>query len=56
MTTRVARGLAREKGVAAALREAATVEGALAAADVTGGTAPERVALALAAARERLGA
>ncbi|HEY6570212.1 MAG TPA: argininosuccinate lyase [Candidatus Limnocylindrales bacterium] len=51
----VARGLAREKGVAAALREAATVEGALAAADVTGGTAPERVALALADARARLG-
>ena len=51
----VARGLAREKGVAAALREAATVEGALAAADVTGGTAPERVAQALADAKARLG-
>ena len=50
----VARSLAREKGVAAALRNAATVEGALAAADVTGGTAPERVALALAEARARL--
>ena len=39
----VARGLAKEKGIAAALREAASIEGALAAADVTGGTAPERV-------------
>ena len=40
----VARGLAREKGIAAALRAAATIEGSLAAADVIGGTAPDRVA------------
>jgi hypothetical protein len=38
----------------AALRAAATIEGSLAAADVTGGTAPPRVAEALAAARARL--
>ena len=52
----VARSLGKEKGIAAALREAATVEGSLAAADVVGGTAPARVAAALAAAKERLGA
>ena len=52
----VARGLAKEKGIAATLRATASIEGALAAADVTGGTAPERVTAALAAARERLGA
>jgi argininosuccinate lyase len=50
----VARGLAREKGIVAALRAAATIEGSLAAADVVGGTAPDRVRGALAAARERL--
>jgi argininosuccinate lyase len=50
----VARSLAREKGIAAALREAATVDGSLAAADVVGGTAPGRVAGALAAAKARL--
>jgi argininosuccinate lyase len=50
----VARKLAKEKGIAAALREAATVEGSLAAADVLGGTAPSRVAEALAAAKARL--
>lgn len=49
-----ARALAKEKGIAAALREAATVEGSLAAADVVGGTAPSRVAEALAAAKARL--
>ena len=37
------------------VREAASIESALAAADVIGGTAPARVASALAAARERLG-
>jgi argininosuccinate lyase len=51
----IARGLAKEKGIAAALRASASIEGAMAAADVTGGTAPERVAAALAAARTRLG-
>jgi argininosuccinate lyase len=50
----VARALAGEKGIASALRRAATVEGSLAAADVIGGTAPDRVAAALAAARARL--
>jgi argininosuccinate lyase len=50
----VARSLAKEKGIAAALRAASTVEGSLAAADVTGGTAPARVAAALAAAKARL--
>ena len=52
----VARHLAKEQRIAAALRAAATIEGSLAAADVTGGTAPDRVAAALAAAKERLGA
>ncbi len=52
----VARKLAKEKGIASALRAAATIEGSLASADVTGGTAPDRVAAALAAAKERLGA
>ena len=50
-----ARGLAREKGIAAALRAAATIEGSLAGADVVGGTAPARVAAQLADARARLG-
>ncbi|HET7725795.1 MAG TPA: argininosuccinate lyase [Candidatus Limnocylindrales bacterium] len=49
-----ARALAREPGTAAELRAAATVERALASADVIGGTAPARVHAALAAARERL--
>ena len=52
----VARDLAHRRGIAAQLRGAATIEGSLAAADVTGGTAPARVAAALALARERLGA
>jgi argininosuccinate lyase len=51
-----ARSLADEPGTAASVRAAASVEGALAAADVIGGTAPTRVAAALTAARERLDA
>jgi len=51
----VARHLAHERGIVAALRAAATVEGSLASADVIGGTAPARVAAALAVVRERLG-
>jgi len=51
----VARKLAHERGIAASLRAAATVEGSLASADVIGGTAPTRVAQALAAAKARLG-
>ncbi len=51
----VARKLAHERGIAAALRAAATVEGSLASADLIGGTAPNRVAQALAAAKARLG-
>jgi argininosuccinate lyase len=50
----VARSLARERGIAAHLRAAATIEGSLAAADVVGGTAPVRVAAALTQARARL--
>jgi argininosuccinate lyase len=49
-----ARALADEPDVGAAVRAAASIEGSLAAADVTGGTAPKRVAAALAAARARL--
>ena len=55
-TTRSRGELAKERGIAASLRAAATVEGSLASADVIGGTAPDRVAAALAAAKERLGA
>jgi argininosuccinate lyase len=51
----VAAALGTDAAVAAALREAAALEGAMAACDVTGGTAPRRVAAALAAARTRLG-
>ena len=51
----VARKLAHERGIAAALRAAATVEGSLASADVIGGTAPSRVAEALASVKARLG-
>ena len=51
----VARSLAHERGIAAWLRSAATVEGSLGSADVIGGTAPRRVAVALAAAKARLG-
>ncbi|HEX5827837.1 MAG TPA: argininosuccinate lyase [Candidatus Limnocylindrales bacterium] len=50
-----ARSLARQKGIAAGLRDAASIEGSLAGADVTGGTAPARVAEQLAAAKARLG-
>jgi argininosuccinate lyase len=49
-----ARGLAGEATVGDALRAAAAIEGALASCDVIGGTAPGRVAEALAAARARL--
>ena len=48
------RALADEPGIGDAVRAAASVEGALASADVIGGTAPNRVADALAAARARL--
>ncbi len=51
-----ARTLAAEPGIGASLLSAATVEGSLAAADITGGTAPGRVAAAIAAARARLDA
>ncbi|HEY4752228.1 MAG TPA: hypothetical protein VIH37_03015, partial [Candidatus Limnocylindrales bacterium] len=51
----VARKLVHERGIAASLRAAASIEGALASADVVGGTAPDRVAEALAAAKSRLG-
>jgi argininosuccinate lyase len=51
----VAAGLALDSSVAAYVREAAGLDGAMAGCDVTGGTAPRRVAAALAAARERLG-
>ena len=50
----IAQGLRRQRGIVAHLRAAATIEGALAGTDVTGGTAPPRVAAALAAARGRL--
>ena len=50
-----ARRLATEPGTAADVRTSAGLEGALAAADVTGGTAPRRVQAALRAARDRLG-
>jgi argininosuccinate lyase len=46
--------LAAEAGIGATLLATATVEGSLAAADVTGGTARVRVAAAIAAARARL--
>jgi len=51
-----ARGLAGERGAAAALLRSATIAVSLAAADVIGGTAPARVAAAIAAARARLDA
>jgi argininosuccinate lyase len=49
-----ARELAGQDGVPAALLAHATIAGSLAAADVIGGTAPARVAAAIAAARTRL--
>jgi argininosuccinate lyase len=50
----VAAGLADEPGIGPALRAAAAVDAALAACDVIGGTAPGRVAAAVADARARL--
>ena len=50
------RDLAGDAALPAELRAASTVEAALASCDVIGGTAPGRVAAALAAARDRLGA
>jgi argininosuccinate lyase len=50
----IVRALADDAAIGEAVREAASVEGALASADVIGGTAPNRVAAALAAARARL--
>ena len=49
-----ARALAAEEGIGVALLGSATIQGSLAAADVIGGTAPARVAAAIAAARARL--
>ncbi|HEY0444374.1 MAG TPA: argininosuccinate lyase [Candidatus Limnocylindrales bacterium] len=49
-----ARRVAEDPGIGDALREAATVEAAIAACDVEGGTAPARVRAAIAAARSRL--
>jgi argininosuccinate lyase len=50
----IAAALAREPGIGDAVRSAAGLDGALASCDVVGGTAPARVAVALAAARARL--
>jgi len=50
-----ARGLATETGIGDQIRQAASIEGAVETCDVIGGTAPGRVADALAAARARLG-
>jgi len=50
-----ARALASEAGIGDDLRAAAGLDSALASCDVVGGTAPRRVAEALAVARERLG-
>ena len=52
---RASADLAADPGIGDALRAAASVDGALASCDVIGGTAPDRVRAALAAARERLG-
>jgi argininosuccinate lyase len=49
-----ARALSTESGIAAGVRDSAAIAGALAAADVIGGTAPPRVAAAVRDARERL--
>jgi argininosuccinate lyase len=51
----VARALAAQPGTGEAVRRSASVDAALAATDVIGGTAPARVSAALAAARGRLG-
>ncbi len=50
-----ASALAADPDIGAAIRSAAAIDGALASCDVTGGTAPVRVAAALVAARARLG-
>jgi argininosuccinate lyase len=49
-----AAGLSADEGIGATVRAAASVDAALASCDVIGGTAPARVAGALAAARSRL--
>ena len=49
-----AAGAGRGPGIGDELRAAASIDGALASCDVIGGTAPTRVAAALAAARQRL--
>ncbi len=49
-----ARQLAQDPAIGEALRVAAGIDGALASCDVVGGTAPGRVAMAIAAARTRL--
>jgi argininosuccinate lyase len=49
-----AAALAADPGIGDVLRAAAAIEGALASCDVIGGTAPDRVAAALSAARTRL--
>jgi argininosuccinate lyase len=51
----IALALVGDATVPAELRSAASLEGAIAGCDVVGGTAPGRVAAALAAAKERLG-
>jgi hypothetical protein len=51
-----AAGLVIDQALPGRLREAATIDAALASCDVVGGTAPGRVAAALAEARDRLGA
>jgi argininosuccinate lyase len=50
-----ATSLTTDPGIGAALRDAATVEGALRRFDVIGGTAPQRVEAELTAAEQRLG-
>jgi argininosuccinate lyase len=50
-----AQALASDETIGEVVRGAASVDGALASCDVIGGTAPTRVAEALAAARRRLG-
>ncbi len=50
-----ARSLASEAGIGDAIRAAAGIDGALESCDVIGGTAPRRVAAALAAARRQVG-
>jgi argininosuccinate lyase len=52
---RMAQDLAADETIGEVVRGAASVDGALASCDVIGGTAPTRVAEALAAARRRLG-